>query len=250
LIDSGATHSIINFRALNKHLKGTVNKFLVEPEKSSQNGLRLTTIRFQGPFGDMFEEVCVNADVKIKIGNWFGWHSFIISKKLGKEKAILGADFLNQHDYVKTNNTFKIYKKGEFMQQATAFISQDQIIPANSEMLIDCYSNRAFVNNLMCVDPYDHSNHGLAIAKSVNKVCNGQFQICVLNYNEKPVKLNRGHSFGMLYKPEAVFNCDEVLDSEQNNVELREIHNQNNTNQPTNQPRSPRDRPTSTSIQT
>jgi hypothetical protein len=112
------------------------------------------------------------------------------------------------------------------MQQATAFISHDQIIPANSEMLIGCYSNRALVTNLMCVDPYDHSNHGLVIAKSVNKIVNGQFQICVLNYGEKHVKLNKGHPFGMLYTSEAIYDYDQLQELELNNVEIHDTHNQ------------------------
>jgi hypothetical protein len=109
LIDTGATNSIINYRSLSKDLKCAMDQFLNDPEKPNKLGLRQSKVKFESAFGNRHEEICPIVDLKLRIGDWCGWHPFIISKRLGKEDAILGADFLNNHNYTKVDNVFKIY---------------------------------------------------------------------------------------------------------------------------------------------
>ena len=212
LIDTGATNSIINYRSLSNKLKQLINEFIDDPERHNELRMRQSKIRFEGAFGKPFEEICPVIDLKIRIGNWRGWHSFIISKRLGKESAILGSDFLNNHNYAKVDNSFKIFYNGELNKQTTAYSSETVIIPPNSEMIVDANTirSKAFANREMCIEPFDHSQKGLVIAKSLNRVVNGQVQLSVLNYSESSVKLHKGEALGMLYEPDKIFDDADI----------------------------------------
>jgi hypothetical protein len=217
LIDSGATHSIINYNKLSRNIKNEIDQYLLSPETSRHLGFRQSKIKFEGAFGSHHEEICVLANLKIRIGDWCGWHSFIISKKLGKEHAILGADFLNSHDYTKRGNRFVISMSKE-KRQLVAVMNQFSVIPPYSETLVDV---KAGTNNDsdMCFEPFDLSNRGIILAKSVNKMVQGKFPVSAINYTDTPIKLSKNLPLGMVYSPSEIYDECAVNAFESSNEE-------------------------------
>ena len=91
LIDTGASHSFISPRALSLRHREII-------ERTSKNSPHYvsTTYRINSATGS-YECPCLEARCYVKIGNWSGFHWFIITSRVQSQDAILGNDFLTQH---------------------------------------------------------------------------------------------------------------------------------------------------------
>jgi hypothetical protein len=90
LVDSGSTHSFIA-----PHLLGKKNLMLLDrnPDFFPRQPLSL-----KGVNGLSKPATCVLAEATVKIGDWCGKHTFIVTTAMDSQQAILGFDFMRQHN--------------------------------------------------------------------------------------------------------------------------------------------------------
>ena len=51
------------------------------------------------------QDLCYLVDALISLGQWTGWHEFVISSKKAKHQVVLGIDFLRSKKVLNTNDT-------------------------------------------------------------------------------------------------------------------------------------------------
>jgi hypothetical protein len=90
-------------------------------------------------------------------------------------------------------------------RQLVAVMNQISVVAPLSEMLIDVKAgaNHDSQDNL-CFEPFDLSNRGIVLARSINKMTEGKFLISVINYTDKPITLQRNLPLGMVYNPSEI----------------------------------------------
>ena len=221
LLDSGATHSIISMKSLSSDVRREIERYRNGSDPDNKMGLKLMTIVFDGPLNSQnaIEAQCVSADLRIQIGDWHGWQTFIITDAIDKESAILGIDFIRRVDFVKVGDQIKLFKAGETFNQALCFAKSKVIIEPRTERMIDVKpTNRTFVNKIVCFESFDYKSKGVLMARSLNKVTPHGFQVLVSNMSDKPVTIDKRHAIGMMTKIESITNESEVV--ELNSVEM------------------------------
>ncbi len=101
LFDGGAVCSFIQFTCLDEKTRVKINEYLGSNGGDGANplGISKELVTIKGATGAV-TETCAVAKVKVKIGDWSGEQSFIISKNLGDKELILGRDFLKANQVV------------------------------------------------------------------------------------------------------------------------------------------------------
>ena len=215
LLDSGATDSIISLECLIPEVRRNVEIYMNGTDPDNKMGLKLMTITFDGPLNEQnaIEAQCVSADIRIQIGDWHGWHTFIISDVIDKESAILGIDFIHKVDFVKSGDQIKLFKSGETFNKALCFAKSKVIIEPMTERLVEVKSrNRTFINKLVCFESFDYKSKGVLVARSLNKVTSHGFQVLISNMSDKPVTIDKRNPLGMMTKIESVTNESELIE--------------------------------------
>ena len=98
LVDGGATHSFLSPSLFDQNCQ---SKLTNDPANVRQK------FQIHGATGSANSE-CLVVDAKIKIGNWYVNHNFVISNSVTKHDAILGRDFLKQHKVTIDHSTDSI----------------------------------------------------------------------------------------------------------------------------------------------
>jgi hypothetical protein len=90
LVDSGSTHSFIA-----PHVLGKQDLMLLDRNPDFFNR---QTLSLKGVNGLSKSAACVLAEATVKIGEWSGKHTFIVTNAMDSQHAILGFDFMRKHN--------------------------------------------------------------------------------------------------------------------------------------------------------
>ena len=204
LIDCGATDSFISRRALSSNILAYLDNFIETPGNPNNIGVKRMSIQINAATGSPCRTQCVSIWLNITIDDcWSGAHRFIVTDAINTEHAILGNDFLMQHEWTIRQGVFNIIDNKA--APAVCQLSEDVTISANSESFLCVTSANAHVNRVVVFEPFDHSGQSLVAAKSLNRVNkDNELAVRIMNYSDKPVTLKRNQVIGVVDEPAAV----------------------------------------------
>lgn len=195
LIDPGSDKSLISFNSLPHFLQLKIKHFQNNPSAKNQfnfkihNNIRICTIT-----GEVKQD-CFSLTALVQIGSWHGECDFIVLPHLKNHSVILGADFVRQHQA--TLDFSAGHEQIRFRPTISNLIScrasRRTTIPPYSVVNIETTLSRMLVNQVVTIEPYDHSKQGFAIANSVNKIDpRGRTLVQVANPSGKAIHVHRG----------------------------------------------------------
>jgi hypothetical protein len=200
LIDGGASNSFLDLHSLNENLRKRIEQFKVD--NVSQGDLKLTKMKLLiSGATSAVHDVCVIAEVNLKIGSWQTKHKLIITDKIIGKRLILGRDFLKANGVVIDHAIDKLAVRGPSggLQELgdprqSCAVNTTVVIKPWVEQVVKCKTDR--VNTKFVFEP-TKSNETLSWANAlVETDNNGEFFISCINLGSKPIQMERGEEVG------------------------------------------------------
>ena len=193
LIDTGSPVTLISENLIESLGVGPSDLSRVESTLSAADGNKMS-VKGQ-----------INLSIKIGKSNF---QQNTIVTKLGKLKAILGMDFLQNHncelklseaELVIGHQNVKL-KKHKNTTCARVKLSENGVIPPQSEKLVKGYIEGNCQGEFGMIEPDKNlqQRKGLLFAKSLNNTREKEIVISVLNLNDKSVKLKKNLTVGTI----------------------------------------------------
>ena len=201
LIDSGATNSFINLNRLPVNLQSEINDFMNGGTQPNRFNLKVRHVTVE-TFNSVFKTTCCEALISFKISNYSGQHRFIIDSNINAEEAIIGNDFLLEHNIWLMGSELRIIGRSDLNSTSECTTKSDVTIPAQSEFIIKTsarVANLIKLNKAVLFEPYDFNNMGLTMANSIDHVGkNGQVFVKLMNFLDSSISLPRGTPIGSI----------------------------------------------------
>jgi hypothetical protein len=182
----------------------------MENPENTLNNLGLTIKHaYVETFNGKLQITCVEVKLNFTLHNYRSNHCFIISDELHSEEAILGFDFIQQHDVSMRGGEIIIYGSSKQPHEVvTCKLATTITIPAHSEMIVQTKSSSYMsMNRLSLFEPFDNSTKGLTFAKSIDNVNHGHTNVLALNYTNSNIILPANSVVGSLMDIKQVM-CD------------------------------------------
>ena len=205
LFDGGAMCSFMQLTSLPSDIQRKIVRFLAGHE--NELNLILESVIIRGATSEVTEN-CAIAMVKLKIGDWTGNHSFIISDKLGDKEIIIGRDFMKKHGVVIDHgaDSIKIRKPIKFnnekerepmpISEVNGILVRDRVVAPRSEVIVLCHTTLGFAGKDVVFVP-KANEIGTYWSNSVDTVDeNGNIRVSVVNLRESPLVLKAGMYLG------------------------------------------------------
>lgn len=198
LIDPGSERSIINTTHLPTQVQDHLRRFQADPSQPNPFNIRLhRDVRISTVTSETIQD-CVSLTTRIRLGDWTGDVDFLILNSFtgtsSSASIILGADFIRRHqislNYELNNEKIDIPVQPP---SSICIIANTTTIPANKELHVVVSCTRTTANQVVSIEPFDHSRQGFIVANSVNTVRNdARTFVRVANPSNHPIQLRRG----------------------------------------------------------
>ncbi len=205
LFDGGAMCSFLQLTSLPVNVRNQVTRYLAGEENALS--LRSESVIIRGATSEVTEN-CAIATVELKIGDWTGKHSFIISDKLGDKEMIIGRDFLKQHhvivdhglDKITIRKPVKFNNEKELepmpITEVNGILIKDLVVAPCSEVVVKCHTSSSFAGKDLVFTP-KANEIGTYWSNSVDTVdSHGNIRLSVINLNNRPLKMKAGTYLG------------------------------------------------------
>ena len=221
LFDGGATSSFLRLSSLPTCVQKEIHGF-----KNGSNGqwndFKKETLLIRGATGTV-SDICIIGKVNLKISEWRGSHSFVITDKICGKDMILGRDFLKENKVVidHGNDVITIEKSSGLVNSPTStdpvcYVVEAVKVEKNSEKFIKCHTDLIETGREVLLKP-KALEEGVYLAHSTSKIDeNGNFFVSFLNTTNEEYIISKGSTVGTITEEFEI-----VKDSE--SVELKTI---------------------------
>lgn len=232
LIDTGASHSFIHPKCLPDEMRKILRERFDTPEKYNmafgESSINLVKTTEQIKW--------ITAPFHVKIDNWSGIFSFVLSDVLNTEHVIIGKDFLDNFNTLILNKENKLVfdwrsnlsqiSKIEKKATKTDAVSVDvnvsincvingrQVIKARSEQLVKIKpkTRPEYEANVMLFEGEKVDINGLCWAKSINKLNDdGTITVSVINNSNSDITMKDG-IVGTVSEVEQIIDVSDIID--------------------------------------
>lgn len=225
LVDGGASHSFLNMSVLPdpvvKMIEAGANGNIVKREYHLQMATETKLI------------TCYLGKFLVKINDWIGEQTFVVSRDVYSEQCILGRDFLKDNKVLVDHSSDQIQIRSQSLVQKAnvnkieCVVSKTVEVEPLTERLVYAKIGKLEVNRLMLFEPnYDFESKGLKFASSLHKVEENMDKIVVsvLNSTTEKLRIEQGECVGSLEPPDKLLGRvnEESIEVNKMNIESQQ----------------------------